>query len=206
MTKQDSREFTLDEAIAIAKRNDPGDEIPSVSRVLLAEINRLQSQQAEGGEAVAWRVRIADGTSFLTVNRDIVDKWEGATWEPLYTRPAPAQQAVTIDNEMLMRASWARNRYLEANQSCDAMGAMRAALTAALAHPQAAGSAPVGVEELRIAGWQVSCDVACVRRLFTIKHEAELYAETFSHARIETLWVGHEPTYIGAALEKERAE
>lgn len=39
-------DFTLDEAIAIAKRNDPGENVPSVSRVLLARIAELERQLA----------------------------------------------------------------------------------------------------------------------------------------------------------------
>ena len=35
-------DFTLDEALEIAKRNDPGDKVPSVSRTLVAEIDRLR--------------------------------------------------------------------------------------------------------------------------------------------------------------------
>lgn len=35
-------DFTLDEALEIAKRNDPGDKVPSVSRTLIAEIDRLR--------------------------------------------------------------------------------------------------------------------------------------------------------------------
>lgn len=36
------REFTLDEALEIARRNDPGDKVPSVSRVLIAEMEALR--------------------------------------------------------------------------------------------------------------------------------------------------------------------
>lgn len=39
-------EFTLDEALAIAKRNDPGEKVPSVSRVLIAELDRLATAHA----------------------------------------------------------------------------------------------------------------------------------------------------------------
>ena len=38
-------EFTLAEALEIAKRNDPGEKVPSVSRTLIAEINRLSSSR-----------------------------------------------------------------------------------------------------------------------------------------------------------------
>jgi hypothetical protein len=40
------QEFTLDEAIEIAKRNDPGEKVPSVSRTLIAEIVRLRAEVA----------------------------------------------------------------------------------------------------------------------------------------------------------------
>lgn len=35
-------DFTLAEAMEIAKRNDPGEKVPSVSRTLIAEIERLR--------------------------------------------------------------------------------------------------------------------------------------------------------------------
>ena len=35
-------DFTLSEAMEIAKRNDPGEKVPSVSRTLIAEIERLR--------------------------------------------------------------------------------------------------------------------------------------------------------------------
>lgn len=35
-------EFTLAEALEIAKRNDPGEKVPSVSRTLIAEIETLR--------------------------------------------------------------------------------------------------------------------------------------------------------------------
>lgn len=35
-------DYTLAEALEIARRNDPGDEVPSVSRTLIAEIETLR--------------------------------------------------------------------------------------------------------------------------------------------------------------------
>jgi len=40
-------DFTLDEALAIAQRNDPGENVPSVSRTLIAHIADLERQLAE---------------------------------------------------------------------------------------------------------------------------------------------------------------
>ena len=42
-------DFTLAEAMEIAKRNDPGEKVPSVSRTLIAEIENLRK------DAERWR-------------------------------------------------------------------------------------------------------------------------------------------------------
>ena len=53
-------EFTLDEALAIAKRNDPGEKVPSVSRVLIAELDRLATAHAaQAAEMDDLRQRLA---------------------------------------------------------------------------------------------------------------------------------------------------
>ena len=45
-------EFTLAEALEIAKRNDPGEKVPSVSRTLIAEIERLRMDAGRWRELV----------------------------------------------------------------------------------------------------------------------------------------------------------
>lgn len=46
MTGGRFHEFTLAEALEIAKRNDPGEGVPSVSRTLIAEVERLRARSA----------------------------------------------------------------------------------------------------------------------------------------------------------------
>jgi hypothetical protein len=69
-------DFTLDEAVAIAKRNDPGEKVPSVSRTLLARIATLEAER--NGERMAHestKRALAEATETWTDE-------DGTTWRP----------------------------------------------------------------------------------------------------------------------------
>lgn len=92
-------EFTLDEALEIARRNDPGEKVPSVSRVLIAEIERQRAEIHAGYEAGWYSLRIQrDNLQFelqmleamrLRDNAYLIERAEKAeaernTWRAMY--------------------------------------------------------------------------------------------------------------------------